>query len=176
MNDIVIQGIGFLALICYIISYQIKSNKVLFGFQMAGCFLLCLQMVLLKAYPGAFSLLINGLRNLLMLKADKWTWARSRYMLYAVIAVMVVATLVTWNGWISIIPLISVIVTNVGYWTNNAQKIRISQLINNPMMLVYDALVKSWGGALTALFSFISIIVSIVRFGWKNLAEEGDKA
>ena len=71
----------------------------------------------------------------------------------------------------SILPFISVAVTSIGYWTNNAQKIRLSQMIGSPTVLVYDFLIRSWGGVLNESIVIISIIVSIMRFGWKNMGE-----
>ena len=59
----------------------------------------------------------------------------------------------------------------IGYWTNNAQKIRMSQMIGSPTVLVYDFLIRSWGGVLNESIVIISILVSIVRFGWKNMGE-----
>ena len=61
-----------------------------------------------------------------------------------------------------------------GYWTNNARNIRIANLaVNSPCMLLYDVLVKSWGGALNEAVTLVSIIISIIRFGWKAL--DGDR-
>jgi hypothetical protein len=60
----------------------------------------------------------------------------------------------------------------MGYWTNNAQKIRLSQLFGSPCILLYDVLVHSLAGAMSESFTLVSIIVSIFRFGWNNLQEE----
>jgi hypothetical protein len=81
-------------------------------------------------------------------------------------------TAFTWAGWISLLPFASVAVTTVGYWTHNGQKIRLSQLFGSPCTLSYDLIVRSWGGALCEGIAFISILVSIYRFGWKALGEE----
>lgn len=40
-------------------------------------------------------------------------------------------------------------------------------------MLLYDVMVKSWGGVLNESITIVSIIISIARFGWKSL--DGDK-
>ncbi|MDO4869156.1 MAG: YgjV family protein [Bacillota bacterium] len=85
---------------------------------------------------------------------------------------LVIVTGVTWAGWISLLPLASVGVTTIGYWTNNAQKIRFSQLCGSPCTLVYDALIHTWGGVLSESITLVSIIVSIFRFGWKELGSE----
>ena len=54
------------------------------------------------------------------------------------------------------------------------RNIRIANLaVNSPCMLLYDVLVKSWGGALNEAVTLVSIIISIIRFGWKAL--DGDR-
>lgn len=43
-------------------------------------------------------------------------------------------------------------------------------------MLLYDVLVKSWGGALNEAVTLVSIIISIIRFGWKALDGDPDRS
>lgn len=171
MSKYVIQGIGFLGLIFFVCSYQTKSNRFLFLCQLIGCIIFTIQMCLLGAFSGAMGLLINILRNLLLLKLDRWKWVKSKVTLAGVIGLLLMTTIYTWAGFISLLPLMSVAITSIGYWTNNAQKIRLSQLFGSPCTLLYDVLINSWGGAISETITLISIIVSILRFGWSSLAE-----
>ena len=109
------------------------------------------------------------LRNLLLLKVNDWPWVRSKKTLGAIIILLVGITIFTWDGWISLLPFISVSVTCIGYWTNSAKEIRLSQLIGSPCTLVYDSLVRSWGGLLAEAMTLASIIISICRFGWSGM-------
>ena len=172
MNPYLVQAIGFVGVALFIISYQIKSNRALFFCQMMGCLVFCVQFFLLGAYTGALGLSINITRNILLLKSDVWPWARSRTTLFVLLAALTVMTVFTWAGWRSLLPFASVAITNTGYWTQNAQKIRLAQLFGSPCTLTYDLIVRSWGGALTEAIAIASILVSIWRFGWNNLAEE----
>lgn len=175
MNEIVLQSIGFLGAALFIFSYQLRSSRALFSCQFVGCVLFCVQFFLMGAYTGALSLIVNIARNLLLLKAKDWKWAGSRAALAVILALLLGLTAYTWAGWISLLPFVSVAVTSVGYWTRNAQKIRLSQLIGSPCTLVYDLLVGSWGGALSESAALLSILVSIFRFGWKNLGQDTGK-
>ena len=171
MNDIIIQAIGFVAVLFFIISYQLRSNRALFLCQLSGCLIFCFQMCLLGAYSGAVGLVVNILRNLLLLKVDDWAWVKSKVTLSLVLGLLLAVTAFTWAGPISLLPLLSVGITTIGYWTNNAQKIRLSQLFGSPCTLLYDALVGTWGGVLSESIALVSILVSTARFGWKGLAE-----
>ena len=174
MNEYMIQGIGFLGVALFILSYQLRSNRALFLCQLTGCIVFCVQFLLMGAYTGAISLIVNIARNLLLLKSNAWKWAKSQVTLAVIIVLLLVMTIYTWAGWISVLPFASVAVTSIGYWTQNAQKIRLSQLFGSPCTLLYDILVHSWGGAISETISILSIIISILRFGWGNLGEKSE--
>lgn len=176
MNEYMVQAIGFLGVALFIISYQIRSNRALFLCQLMGCIVFCVQFFLMGAYTGAISLIVNIARNLLLIKSNDWKWAKSQVTLAAIILLLLVMTICTWAGLISILPFVSVAVTSIGYWTQNAQKIRLSQLFGSPCTLLYDILVHTWGGAVCEAITILSIIISIVRFGWRNLGEESGVA
>lgn len=171
MSEFVIQLIGFIGVAFFIASYQIKSNKALFLFQLIGSLVFCIQFFIMGALSGALSLVVNIIRNLLLIKVNDWKWVKSKWTLATIITILAAITVYTWAGPMSILPFISVAVTSIGYWTNNAQKIRLSQMIGSPTVLVYDFLIRSWGGVLNESIVIISIIVSIMRFGWKNMGE-----
>ena len=173
MSEFMIQIIGFIGVAFFIASYQMRSNRMLFLFQMLGCIIFTIQFFIMGAYTGALSLIVNILRNLLLLKIDKWAWVKSKTTLGAILILLTAITIYTWAGPQSLLPYISVGVTTIGYWTNNAQKFRLSQMIGSPFTLVYDAVIHSWGGVLNESIALISIIVSIARFGWNNMKEYG---
>ncbi|MBP5604893.1 MAG: YgjV family protein [Ruminiclostridium sp.] len=172
MNEIILQGIGFVGVALFIVSYQIKSNRTLFILQLSGCIAFCIQFFLMGAFTGAISLIINIVRNVLLIKANEWKWARSKITMCIIILLLIAVTVFTWAGAESLLPLASVTVTTVGYWTHNGQKIRLSQLFGSPCYLIYDVIVHSWGGVVSESVAIISILVSIHRFGWKELAKE----
>ena len=153
--DILVQAIGFLGLLFFFISFQVKTNKRFFVMQTLGCLTFSLQFALLGAFSGALSLLVNITRNAMLTKYNE-------------------SALVRWSGPISLLPVATTVAGTIGYWTNNARNIRIANLaVNSPCMLLYDVLVKSWGGALNEAVTLVSIIISIIRFGWKAL--DGDR-
>lgn len=172
MSAVFIQGIGFVAVLFFVVSYQLRSNRMLFLCQLLGCSIFCLQFCLMVAYTGAVSLLVNILRNLLLLKIDQWDWVKSKVTMSGILLLLAVMTILTWDGWISLLPLASVGVTTVGYWTNNAQKLRLSQFFGSPCTLLYDILIHSWGGVISESITLASIIISVFRFGWSDLEKQ----
>lgn len=169
MSEFVVQAIGFVGVAFFIASYQIKSNKALFLCQMIGCLIFCVQFFIMGANTGAVSLIINIIRNLLLVKRKEWKWVDRKSTMLVILALLTTMTIYTWDGIISLLPFIMVAVTTIGYWTNNAQKIRLSQFIGSPCVLLYDVLIRSWGGVLNETITLLSIIISVIRFGWENM-------
>ena len=48
-------------------------------------------------------------------------------------------------------------------------------LINSPLWIVYDIVVGSWAGILDEIVSELSMIISIIRYGWKNMELSEDE-
>ncbi|MBQ0005726.1 MAG: YgjV family protein [Clostridiales bacterium] len=172
MNDIIIQTIGFIGVLWYVISYQAKSNKALFIWQMIGSATFILQMYLLGGISGCFGLVLIVVRNLLLSREEKWAWVRSWWLAAAIILASGVSTYLSWNGWISILPWLAVAASTVCYWTFNARNIRLSNLlVASPAWIIYDIKVWTIAGILSESFTMLSILVSIYRYGWKSLGE-----
>jgi len=169
LNDYMVQAIGFIGLFFYIGSYQMRSNKQLYLFQLLGSTFFCIQLCFLGGFTGAMGLSVNILRNLLLFHINEWKWVERRSTLSGILVLLLMLTFCTWAGPISLLPLISVGVTTIGYWTNDAKKIRLSQLFGAPCTMLYDLILHSWGGAINAAITLVSILISIRRFGWHNL-------
>ncbi|MBR4138910.1 MAG: YgjV family protein, partial [Lachnospiraceae bacterium] len=41
--------------------------------------------------------------------------------------------------------------------------------INSPLWIIYDIIVGSWAGILDEVVTETSMLISIYRYGWKNL-------
>ncbi len=170
---ILIQIIGFFGVFLFLLSFQVRSNIRLFLIQTMGCFTFVLQFALLGAYSGCLTLLVNIVRNTMLIRYKKWEWIRWKGWVVIFSLICIGIAVKTWNGPASLLPLIGTISGTVGYWTNNAKYIRLSNLgITSPCMLIYAVIIHSWGGVINASIVMLSIIVSIVRFGWKAL--DGD--
>lgn len=168
-----IQIIGFAGVAFFLLSYQVKSNKKLFAFQTIGSGLFCLQFFLLGAYSGCLSLIVSTVRNIMMTRYSKSRLIQWKGWVFILSGTALVVSIFTWNGLISLLPVAGTISTTIAFWTNNAKNIRIANLaVNSPCMLIYDVIIKSWGGVLNESITIISIVISIFRFGWKAL--DGD--
>lgn len=166
-----IQLIGVAGTLLFFLSYQCRSNRNLFRVQLLSNLFYTAHLLLLGALTGGVSYMINTLRSFCL--GSRWKFAHSQGMCAIICAMQLAALALTWSGWISILPVAANIAATLGGYTHNPRKIRIAGMcINSPLWIVYDVCVGSWAGLLDEAVTEGSMILSIVRFGWKNLDRE----
>ena len=165
---ILIQLIGFIGTGLYLASFQFKKNKTLFRVQLFSYVLYTLHMLLLGALTGGVSYMINCLRSFCL--SGDWKFGKSRTMCILLCLMQLAALWLTWGGWISLLPVIANIASTVGGYTRNPKKVRIAGIfVNSPLCIVYDIIVGSWAGIVDEFIGEISMIISVVRYGWNAL-------
>lgn len=134
--------------------------------------LFTLQFALLGAISGCLSLVITAVRNIMLYKYKDWSWIRLKIWPFILCVLFTTVLIFTWDGPISLLAYVASVVSTICYWTNNARNLRAANLfVSSPCWIVYDLIVGSWGGFISEAFTMISIIVSIIRFGWKNMGD-----
>ena len=168
VNAFFVQAIGFLGTILFFLSYQCKRNKNLFRVQFISYLCYTVHLLLLGAVTGGISYVLNTLRSFCL--GSKHAFLKSKTMCRIICVLQIVTLLLTRESWWSILPVAANIAATIGGYTFNPQKIRIAGIfINSPMWIVYSVLVGSWAGVLDELVTEASMLLSIWRYGWKNL-------
>ncbi len=163
-----IQIIGFLGTILFFLSYQCKSNKNLFRVQFVSYLFYTIHLLLLGALTGGISYILNTVRSFCL--GGKNEFLKGKTMCGIICGLQMIALILTWDSWWSILPVAANIAATIGGYTYNARKIRIVGIcINSPLWIIYNVLVGSWAGILDEIVSEASMILSIIRYGWKNL-------
>ncbi|MGN0514087.1 MAG: YgjV family protein [Lachnospiraceae bacterium] len=167
-NNVVVQVIGLIGTALFFMSYQCKSNKNLYRVQFLSYLFYTTHLILLGAITGGISYIINGIRSFCL--GSKIDFLRSRKMCVIICMLQLMTLIITWSGWLSLLPVAANIASTIGGYTHNARKIRIAGMfVNSPLWIIYDIIVGSWAGILDELVSEGSMIISIVRYGWKEL-------
>ena len=163
-----IQAVGILGTALFFLSYQCKQTKNLFRVQFVSYLCYTLHLLMLGAITGGISYVLNTLRSFCL--GSKYTFLKSKLMCAIICALQVITLIFTWDKWWSVLPVAANIAATIGGYTHNGQKIRIAGMfINSPLWIIYDILVGSWAGILDEIVTEASMIISIIRYGWKNL-------
>ena len=165
---ILIQAIGLVGTILFFFSFQCKSNRSLFRIQLLSYLFYTIHLLLLGAVTGGISYIINVFRSFCL--GSRWRVAKGKGMCAAICLAQILALCFTWSGWISLLPVTANIAATIGGYTHNPRKVRLAtMLVNSPLWIVYDVSVGSWAGILDEVVTELSILISIIRYGWKNL-------
>lgn len=171
-----VQIIGIVAAAIFTFSFQIRSKRMLLIAQFVADVLFCIQFYLLGGISGCYGMILNCIRNLLLAfwgdkSAMKW---KGWVVIFSCLAVLIAAF--SWEGPISLLPLVSNVACYIGYWSGSSRNIRLANLfVACPCWLTYDIITGSIGGMLNESISLVSIIISLIRFGWKALDDADQK-
>jgi hypothetical protein len=123
---------------------------------------------MLGAITGGISYVLNTVRSFCL--GGKNKFLKGKWMCVIICILQVLALVFTWDGWWSILPVAANIAATIGGYTYNGRKIRaVGIFINSPLWIIYDIIVGSWAGILDEIVTEASMLISIYRYGWKNL-------
>ena len=139
------QFLAFCGAVLYFISYQCRDNRKLYMVQLFSYLFYTVHFFVLGAETGGISYILNLAGSIFL--AGKWNFARSNKMCMILCSLQLVVAAATWAGWISLLPVSANIASTI---------------------------IGSWLGALDAIASDLSALISIPRYGWKNLGNVKD--
>lgn len=167
-TNILIQAVGLAGTAVFFLSYQCRTNRSLFRLQFLSYLLYTIHLLSLGAITGGASYVVNILRSLCLGSKDRRL--HSRWMCGFICLLQVGALLLTWGGWLSLLPVVANIAATLGGYTHNPRKVRLAGMcINSPLWIIYDILVGSWAGIIDEAVTEASMLISIRRYGWKAL-------
>ena len=167
-NAFFVQAVGLMGTVLFFLSYQCKSNRALFRVQLASYVFYTTHFLLLGAVTGGISYMLNTVRSFCL--SGRQAFLKGKWMCVILCTLQMLTLVVTWDGFLSVLPIAANIAATIGGYTHNPRKIRIAGMfINSPLWIVYNVAVGSWAGVLDELVTEASMVISILRYGWKNL-------
>ncbi len=163
------QGIGLAGFCVAVASFQKNSQKGILTFQLISSTLFCIHFALLGAAVGAMLNGIGIVRAFVFSHKDS-AWAKNRAWLVFFCALCVAAGALTWENWLSVLPILGMIFTTAAFWVENPATVRRVSLPSSPCWLVYNAFNHSWAGVMTETFIMCSILVAMWRYEWRPAA------
>ena len=163
-SNLVAQGIGMGGLIFAIFSFQNnKRNLILFFLGMAQLFFI-FHFALLGVWTAAAMNIVGSTRTFFFIFRGRKKWTDSNAIMFVFIGLFLIAGVISWQNWLSIVPIIAMIIETIGLWQKNPRIIRFIVFIPHPMWLIYNFINRSYPGVLTEIFILVSLIAGIIRF------------
>lgn len=164
MSQILIQGVGYLALLCVILSFQKNSRVKILLVMMMGLVLFVFHYALLGAWIGSLMNLIEAAMVFVAYKKETDRWAQHRLWVYIFIALFVAAGALTAKSVVDTLPVIAQIFGTIAVWQTSPRSIRFIMLAPRPLWFIYNLTVGSYAGMTAEVFILLSVFIGIVRF------------
>ena len=164
------QIIGFLGLFLSIVAFQFKKHQNIVLLKLSSELVFSIQYILLGAWTGAVLDFISVIRNFLFYKFVKKDISTTPVII--IFGLFVVITgIVTFDGFISLLPIGSKLLTTVSYGMKKEKWLRLITLPSCILWIIYNLFVGSWAAALTDAITLISILIAIFKFDCKGVQQ-----
>ena len=167
--QLIANGVGVLAVILFVASYQIKKRSGIITCNAISRALYILQYLLLGAFAGAVLDVLGLVSSVLAGRKHTPFVRRFRVPILVVInAAMVAATVFLYKTPWDLLPLAGVLLHTTAFWLSDERKIRILSITGSPFWFAYNAHSLAFGSAAGDVFTIISIAIAIFRYDVKK--------
>lgn len=155
------QAFGILALICTVVSMQLKKKRPLMIFQTASEAFIVAQYFAKGAITGSLMSIVSFIRNIIFTKYNKTR--APLWILITLYVVMSILTIISWAGPLSILPYSGSLIYAWSLWYGKVKWIRLGNAIGNTPYLIYTILTGNYALFVMTLFEVLSAIIGFVR-------------
>lgn len=153
-----------LAFVALIVSICIKERKKSLIVQSINCLFEAIYDFIIYAYTGAILSVINFIRTFLFINKSKFNKTIYLLILLFFESIIIINCLLTWNGFISLLPTIGSMIRTYCLWQSNMKLVRISGITTGILYGSYYIYYNSW---FMVLGDFILLVTGIYAL-WKN--------
>ena len=161
----VAQLFGIIALVVLVMSFQKDKKGTLLKYQIFSSLLFALQYLFLNAISGCLMNLMTMIRNLIY---KKFNDKIPIIYLILVIICMIILSLISYKGIISLLPTFAVILYSIALWQKNLTITRIIEIISCSLYIIYNIKVLAISGLISTFIEILSTTTAIYKFDIKK--------
>ena len=161
--DIVIQGIGGVALVANFVSFQMKKHHQIMFFRTVNEALFILQYIMLGAISGSVLNFVGCVRNLIFARQV----AKDRKTVLSTVIFCAIFTafgIITFHGFASVMLIFAKVLSTIAYGNKNTTVVRVVSFITHIAYFIYNFCVFSIAGVIGDTVLLVSLICGIYRF------------
>ena len=163
MIYIVAQIIGFIAFTVSLIAYHRKEKKNILSNMLLSNILNLIHYLLLGAFSGCITKLLAIVRDYFIIFKEKHSKFSNKVYLMLFILLYIIAAVFTYNGILSILPLVAAIIYIIFIWNGNEVIIKKTAFFCNFLWLIYNVFVLSIAGIISNIISLLSTLIAIIN-------------
>ena len=157
------QIFGILGAISMLISNWQKTRNKMLSFLILDSICYFMQYILLGALSGAFTNIVGLIRTLIFKYKNKYKILNNNITLILILLIYLLVGILSYDGLISMLPVVASIIYTSVLWQNNITIIRIGTFIMILACFIYNIAVKAYMGALVEGVLLISSILAIIN-------------
>ncbi len=157
------QGIGVIAMILAYFIYSARTRKTLITLKFVSDALWGSHYFMLGAYSGGVLNVINMGREVVFQCKTSKKWAQTPIWAVVFIIVNLSSTILSWQGWQSLLPAVGASIAVVGLWCARPMTIRLFSLPSTACWLIYAILSGTVSGIICNLIQLTAIFVGLYR-------------
>ena len=159
------QAFGVIGLIVLSISFQKNKKDTLLKYQIFSSLFFALQYLCLGAITGFLMNIVSLVRNFVFKKFENKV-----PIIYLIITILLMAILsiFSYDGLISVLPTIAVILYSISIWQKNLRITRIIEVISCILFIIYNINVLAIAGLISTIIEMFFALVAIYRFDIKD--------
>jgi len=146
---IIVQILGVMTLIVFVVSLQQRKKETFLLLQTAGTLLYIVQYLLTSKFTGAILFAIVAIRGIVFYFYKKKGLKPSPVILIIFLIVLSVSTFFSWQNILSIIPFIATAAKTWSTWQDDMKWVRKTSLLSQSSMIIYNLVAAMYTGALT---------------------------
>ena len=155
------QAFGVFALVCTVVSMQLKKKRPLMILQTMSEAFIVAQYFIKGAFTGSFLAIVSFIRDIIFTH-----YGRRRAPLWILIVLYIVMTILTalsWAGPLSILPYVGSLIYAWSLWYGKVKWIRFGNAVGNSPYLVYTILTGNYALFAMTLFEVLSAAIGFIR-------------
>lgn len=159
------NGIGILAVILFVASYQIKKRSGIILCNAISRALYIVQYLMLLAFEGAVLDVLGLISSVLAQRKDSARMQRWKFPLFLIVnGAIITAGVLLWRDIFSLFPIIGVLLHTNAFWISDEKRIRLMSFFGSPFWLVYNLKCFAIGSAIGDAMTIVSIGLAILRY------------
>jgi len=160
---IISQILALIGFAVYALSFWQKDRRKILLLEVLECFFHSIHYFLLGAYTGGFLNIIGMARSGSFIYKDKNKFMKTYTLPAIFLLIYVVNAILTWQGFITLLPTAGSIIICLTIWQHNTKNIRRNSVVVQILWLIYGISIGSYMVVASEIALLISTITAIVR-------------
>ncbi len=162
--NLIVNIVSVISIFLFIISVQFKNKKDILIIQTLSSICYMIVYFLLKAYSGATIELVEQTKNIVFIEYEKNNKDIPLLVLLLFIGLLIIITILTYNGLNSIMPLIIYILYFLSSYFKNPKTIRTTMILCAIIWMLYNYSIGAYLMIIGNILEIVSAVISLLRY------------